>query len=69
MYYTMSFITQFSLFGNQGQKQASLSNIHSEVESWFKMVDELINKVFWMSVRKIEDFKNFISVFQAVRFW
>lgn len=55
MYYTMSFITQFSLFGNQGQKQASLSNIHSEVESWFKMVDELINKVFWMSVRKIED--------------
>ena len=56
-----------SLFGNQGQKQASLSNIHSEVESWFKMVDELINKVIWMSVRKIEDVKNFISVFQAVR--
>ena len=67
MYYTMSFITQFSLFGNQGQKEASFSNMHSE--SWFKMVDELINKVFWMSVRKIEDFKNFISVFQAVRFW
>ena len=22
-----------------------------------------------MSVRKIEDFKNFISVFQGVRFW
>ena len=33
MYYTMSFITQFSLFGNQGQNQASLSNIHSKVES------------------------------------
>ena len=65
----MSFITQFSLFGNQRQKQASLSNIHSEVESWFKMVDELINKVFCMSVRKIEDFNNFITGFQAVRFW
>ena len=42
----MSFITQFSLFGNQGQKQASLSNINSEVEFCFIMVDELINKVF-----------------------
>ena len=27
------FKSQFSLFGNQGQKQASLSNIHSSVES------------------------------------
>ena len=33
----MSVITQFSLFGNQGQKQASLSNIHSEVEAGFKL--------------------------------
>ena len=33
IYYTMSCITQFSLFGNQGQNQASLSNIPSEVES------------------------------------
>ena len=32
-YYTMSFITQFSISENQGQKQAPLSNIHSEVES------------------------------------
>lgn len=53
----MSFITQFSRFGNQGQKQASLSNLHSEVESWFKMDDKLINKIFLMSVRKIEDLK------------
>ena len=33
IYYTMSCITQFSLFGNQGQNQASFSNICSQVES------------------------------------